>query len=132
MSEIVSASAPTGGITWGDHLGKLLIVKPQSYEAGVTTVNGVSDAIRGDVYVLTGPDTAEEYVDTFLWGKLLVSQLKNQIGNTVVGRVGQGAAQPGKNPPWLLEAATPDDIEKARAYLAKTAAPAVTAAAAPF
>ena len=134
MSEFVSAAPPSGGgITWGDHKGALLIVQPLSYEAGINTSFGVSDAIKADVYVLTGPDTADEYLETLVFPKLLASQLKSQIGNKVVGRLGQGTAKPGQSAPWLLEEATTEDIEKARAFLAKSQ-PVVPAAqaAAPF
>ena len=131
MSEFVSAAPPSGGITWADHNGKLIIVEPLGFEEGISTTFGAADAVKADVYVLTGPDTAEEYASTLIFPKLLASQLKNQIGKKVVGRLGQGAAKPGQSAPWLLEEATAEDIEKAKAFLEKTA-PTVTAAKAPF
>lgn len=130
MSEFVSASPPSGGITWADHQGHLLIVEPISFETGIQTSFGVADAVKADVYVLTGPDTAEEFKEALVFPKLLASQLKNQIGNKVVGRLGQGTAKPGQSAPWLLEEASGEDIEKAKSFLAKT--PAVTTAAPPF
>lgn len=132
MTEIVSASAPSGGITWADHKGALLIIKPEGYEEGINTSFGLASAVKADVYVLTGPDTAEEFPSALVFPKLLASQLKNQIGNTVVGRLNQGQAKPGQSAPWLLDQATADDIEKAKSYLDKSATPAVTTAAAPF
>jgi hypothetical protein len=130
MSEFVSAAPPSGGITWADHKGALLIVEPISFETGITTSFGAADAVKADVYVLTGPDTAEEYKEALVFPKILASQLKNQIGKKVVGRLTQGVAKPGQSAPWKLDEASPDDIAKAKAYLEKT--PALTSAAPPF
>lgn len=131
MSEFVSAAPPSGGITWSDHKGSLLIIEPQSFETGIQTSFGIADAVKADVYVLNGPDNADEYRETLVFPKLLASQLKNQIGNKVVGRLSQGAAKPGQSAPWLLEEATPEDIEKAKSFIEK-AKPTVTTAAPPF
>lgn len=131
MSEFVSAAPPSGGITWADHKGALLIIEPQSFEVGIQTSFGTADAVKADVYVLNGPDDADEYRETLVFPKLLASQLKNQIGNKVVGRLSQGSAKPGQSAPWLLEEATPEDIEKARAFIEK-AKPTVTTATPPF
>jgi len=132
MSEFVSAAPPSGGITWADHKGALLIIEPTGFEEGISTTFGLADAVKADVYVLTGPDTAEEFPSALVFPKLLASQLKNQIGNKVVGRLGQGAAKPGQSAPWLLEEATPEDIEKAKAFIEKAKPTVVTTAAAPF
>lgn len=131
MSEFVSAAPPSGGITWADHKGSLLIIEPQSFEAGITTAFGAADAIKADVYVLTGPDTADEFKEALVFPKLLASQLKNQIGKKVVGRLAQGQAKPGQSAPWLLDEATADDIEKAKAFLDKST-PVVASAQPPF
>lgn len=131
MSEFVSAAPPSGGITWADHKGKLLIVEPIALEQGIQTVHGLSDAVKANVHVLTGPGESEDYLDTLVFPKVLAGQLKGQIGNKVVGRLGQGAAKPGQSAPWLLEEATPDDLTKAQEWLAKQK-PAVTSAQAPF
>lgn len=129
MSEFVSAAPPSGGITWADHKGALMILEPLSVEAGIKTAFGDADAVKANVHVLTGPDTADEYADCLVFPKLLASQLRSQIGNKVVGRLGQGSAKPGQSAPWLLEEASAEDIEKAKAFLSKTS---VTTAAAPF
>lgn len=129
MNEFVSAPPPSGGIDWETHKGSLLIVEPLSYETGIQTTFGEKDAIRANVYVLTGPDTADEFNDTLIFPSVLVGQLRRQIDKKVVGRLSQGQAKPGQKPPWLLDAAEPADIEKAQAYLAKTT---LTAAAPPF
>lgn len=119
MSEFVSAAPPSGGINWEDLNGKLLIIEPLSVENGVKTSFGDKTAVKATVHVLTGPGESEDFDDAMLFPTLLVSQTKNQIGQKVVGRLGQGTAKPGQKPPWLLEEATPDDIEKAQEWLVK-------------
>lgn len=130
--DIVSAPPPSGGFDWDAHKGSLLIVTPSGYEEGINTVHGVKSAVRADITVLTGPDTAEDHAEVLVFPTVLQGQLRRQIGRKVVGRLGQGAAKPGQKPPWLLDEATAEDLEKAKAYLAKRATPAVTGAAAPF
>ncbi len=110
MSEIVSAAPPSGGITWADHKGALLLIEPKSFEQGIQTSFGAADAVKADIHVLTGPDTAEEFPEALVFPKLLASQLKSQIGNKVAGRLAQGSAKPGQSAPWLLGPATPEDI----------------------
>lgn len=136
MSEFVSAAPPSGGITWADHKGSLLIIEPINVETGIQTAFGTADAVKANVHVLTGPDTSEDYPDCLVFPKLLASQLKGQIGKKVVGRLGQGAAKSGQSAPWVLEQSTPEDIEKAKAFLANRTVTTPTAptpsAAAPF
>lgn len=131
MSEFVSAAPPSGGITWADHQGKLLIIEPTSFESGIQTSFGTADAVKADVHVITGPGESEDYPECLVFPKLLASQLKGQIGRKVVGRLGQGQAKPGQSAPWLLNEATADDIAKAQEWLSRKA-PAVTSAAPPF
>jgi hypothetical protein len=130
MSEFVSAAAPSGGINWTDLNGKLLIVEPLGVEDGIQTVHGSSSAVRANVYALTGPDTADEYPDTLVFPKVLQGQLKNQVGKKVVGRLGQGQAKPGQSAPWLINEATAEELEKAKAYLSRSTGP--VSATAPF
>lgn len=126
--DYVSAAPPSGGITWEDHNGKLLIVEPLALESDIQTAFGLSDAVRANVYVLTGPNEAEEFPDCLIFPKLLQGQTRGQVGKKVVGRLGQGVKKPGQNAPWVISEATPEDIEKAKAYLANKG---VTSAAAP-
>ena len=48
------------------------------------------------------------------------SALKSNIGKSVLARIGQGVAKPGKSAPWILVDATTDAeaVAKATAYLA--------------
>jgi hypothetical protein len=56
--------------------------------------------------------------------------LKPNIGKSVLARIGQGVAKPGKSAPWILvnAADNADDVAKATAYLTnQIAAPATSA-----
>lgn len=131
MNDFVSAAPPSGGITWADHNGGLLVIEPLSIETGISTTFGPADAVKANVHVITAPGDSVDFDDCLVFPKLLASQLRGQIGNRVVGRLGQGAAKPGQSAPWLLIEATEDDLSKAKAWLAARG-PAVTSARAPF
>lgn len=117
MSEFTQAPPPSGGIQWADIKGSLLVIEPLSLETGIQTTYGSTDAVRANVYVLTGPAESDDHPDTLVFPKVLAGQLKNQIGRKVVGRLGQGQAKASQSPPWVLEEASPDDLQKAQAWL---------------
>jgi len=125
-------SAPSGGITWADHKGALLLVEPISFEPQIATSFGAADAVKAHVHVLDGTGSGASYSETLIFPKLLVSQTKGAIGEKVLGRLSQGTAKPGQSAPWLLSEATPEDITKAEAWVKENEKPAVTSAAAPF
>lgn len=131
MSEFVSASPPSGGIEWEDHNGKLLVIEPLTVETGIKTSFGEKDAVRGNVHVLTGPTESEDYPDCLVFPKLLIGQLRGNLGSKVVGRLEQGVAKPGQKPPWRLAEATEDDLAKASAWL-KARTSSSLKSAAPF
>lgn len=130
--ELVSAAPPSGGISWETYKGALLLIEPLSWEVGIQTSYGTSDATKANVYIITGPGEAEEYLETLIFPKLLASQTKAQVGKKVVGRLGQGQAKSGQSAPWILEQATPDDLAKAQQFLASQKGPEVTGAQPPF
>lgn len=132
MSMFAAPSAPTGGITWADHKGALLLIEPLSVETGIQTSFGAADAVRANITVLDGPGAPAEFPDALIFPKLLQSQTRGQVGQKVLGRLGQGSAKPGQSAPWLLEEATPEDIAKAEAWVKQNQQPAVTSAQAPF
>jgi hypothetical protein len=132
MSEFASPAAPSGGITWADHKGALLLVEPLSFEAGITTAFGVSDAVKANVYVIDGEGAGEEYAETLVFPKILQSQIKTNIGKKVLGRLGQGVGKPGQSAPWMLLDASADDTAKATAWVLQRDAQTITPAAAPF
>lgn len=119
------------GVKVADLNGHLLIVTPLEYKVGINTVNGIAEAIEVDIVDL---DTNEEHTSVLFFNVALRSALKPNIGNKVLGRIGQGAAKPGKNAPWLLLDATGDAtaVAKANAYIASVLkAPAPVAQATP-
>jgi len=124
-----SAPVVNEGVKVADFNGHLLIVSPIEFKANIQTVNGPADAIEVNVIDL---DTNEEHISLLWFNVALKNALKPLIGQKVLGRIGQGIAKPGKNPPWLLNDATgdADAVAKANAYIAgalpKVAAPATT------
>ena len=122
-----SAPVANEGVKVADFNGHLLIVSPIEFKANIQTVNGPADAIEVNVVDL---DTNEEHISLLWFNVALKNALKPLIGQKVLGRIGQGVAKPGKNPPWLLNDATgdADAVTKANAYIAgalpKVAAPA--------
>lgn len=116
-----SAPAPSDFFKCKDHENELVIVDVESYETGVSTVHGESDAVRATVHVLSGDDAPTTYEGTLIFGKVIVPQLKRQVGKKVLGRVVMGEnKKPGQNAPWMIEDATKDDDARrvATAFLA--------------
>lgn len=115
MSDFASPAAATGGIDWTSLNGHLLIVEPTEVVHDINTSFGTTDAVRANV---TDIDTGTTYDDTLIFPKVLKSQLTSRVGAKVLGRLGQGAAKPSQSPPWVLNEATPADIDTAGKYLA--------------
>lgn len=133
MTDLFSAPAPAGGkLDLGAVNGSLLLIHVHDLEQGIPTQHGPSDAIRADVTMLDGPQAGETVEDSLIFPSVLRSQLRSKIGEKVLGRLGQGAAKPGKNAPWVLNPATQADAELATKWLTKVAAPAVASAAQPI
>jgi hypothetical protein len=97
--------------------GKLLLIKPQRVEVGVKTALGDKDATVADVHVVDGP--GEALPEAFIWPRVLQVQLRSFVGTGkfVLGRLGQGTAKPGQNPPWKLADPTDADKSSATQYL---------------
>lgn len=125
-------SAPSGGITWADHKGALLLIEPVSFESQIPTSFGATDAVKATVHVIDGPGAGESYDDTLIFPKILVSQTKAMTGKKVLGRLSQGSAKPGQSAPWLLEEATAADIATAEAWVNKQTSASFASAEAPF
>lgn len=133
MSSSFSTPAPpSGGFAMKDHLGSLILVEVLATKEGLQTANGPADVITGNVAVLDGSGAGDTYDDTILFGKVVYGQLKNSVGQKVLGRVAQGTAKGNQSPPWILNEASAEDIAKAEKWVADNAKPAVTSAAAPF
>lgn len=117
--QIVSAAPGSAGIDWEDFKGKLFVVEPLDLEKAVKTQYGESDAVRANVYVLLGKDKTEEFEDTLIFPRVLQSQTRRQIGSIVVGRLEQGEAKKGQNPPWVFAEANASDLKKAADFWSK-------------
>jgi hypothetical protein len=120
MTEFASP-ATANGIKWADVNGALVMVKVLSIETGIQTAFGASDAVRGDVTVVDGAGRGDDYKDCLIFPKALQSQLRPNVGKTVLGRVTQGAAKPGQSAPWLLAEASDADRKSASEFLAGVA-----------
>lgn len=119
--QIVSAAPGSQGVPWEDFKGKLFVFEPLEQEKAISTVHGVSDAVRANVWVILSKDGSkfEEFEDTLVFPKALQGQLRKEIGKSlVVGRLTQGEKKPGKNAPWLLADATDPDLKAASAFWA--------------
>lgn len=120
--EIVSAAPGGGGIDWPEFKGKLLVVEPLEVEHMVTAYSkGVEqECVRANVYAVLSKDGTkhEDFEDTLIFPRVLIGQTKKKIGKIVVGRLGQGTAKPGQDPPWTLAEATANDMKAASLFLA--------------
>jgi len=99
-----------------------VIVHVTSYEENITTVNGPANAVRVNVADLS---TGTHHLDVMWFPKVIVGSLRNQIGKTILAKVAQGVAQPGKSAPWILEDATGDTAVVAAAEKWMAANPGV-------
>lgn len=124
----MSFAAPSNAnetVKVADLAGHLLIVKPVEYKTGIATVHGDAEAIEVNVVDL---DTNKEHSSLLWFNVALRNALKTKVGQSVLARIGQGAAKPGKSAPWILVDATGDGaaVAKANAYISGngSAAPA--------
>ena len=118
MSNPFTKPASATGIQWEDYLGKLLLIEPTAFESAIKTSLGERDAVRADVTVIDADgDGPEEIKDTLIFPRVLISQTRSLIDEKVLGRLSQGEAKPGQNPPWKLLEATDADVELGVRYL---------------
>lgn len=122
--------ASATGIQWADHLGRLLLIEPAGFETGITTSLGEKDAVRADITVLDAADGPDQYKDVLIFPRVLIGQTRSMIGKKVLGRLGQGAAKAGQNPPWKLDDYSAEDEKAAAAYLEGRTAATITSPAA--
>jgi len=118
MTSPFAAPAQSGdSVKPADLHGHLLIIKPVDYKTGIQTSLGEAEAVEVDLVDL---DTNEEHTSVLFFNVALRSALKSNIGKSVLARIGQGVAKPGKSAPWILVDATTDAeaVAKATAYLA--------------
>lgn len=103
----------------------LLLFAVHSLEENIVTTFGISDALKVDVAVLTGPKGGEILNNALIFPKVLVSSLKKYAGqaypdNLALGTLGQGAAKQGQSPAWTLNPYTEQDDATAQRFIAAT------------
>lgn len=118
-------ASPTGG---GDmeaitaEVGNAVLVRPMEYIQSMNTAHGVTDAVRADWIVLTGPNQGKTVNGSLIFGKVLKSELTRIMGTPkpmMVAVIGRGEAKGGKSAPYLFAPA--DDATKALAAQAASA-----------
>jgi hypothetical protein len=108
----------TDKLDFNELLGELVLISPSKVEIGIKTVHGPKDATIATVHVIEAAEP-KVYVDSPVWPGVVQGQLRSIVGTGryVLGRVEQGNAKPGQNPPWKLAKPTDKDKIKARKYL---------------
>lgn len=119
MTDSFSGPATSTGIDYGEVNGALLLFDVLEVRPTVTTTLGEKDAVACNVAVLDGPHSGDTYDDALIFPRVLQSQLRSKVGGKVLGRLGQGVAKPGQNPPWQLAEPTDADRKVGLAWLAK-------------
>lgn len=107
-------------IKTAEFAGSLLLVYPKRYVEDMQGTDGKPfDGIEVELHVLDGPKAGT--VEHGTWtAKMIVGSLKNAIGgDPVLGRLGQGIANPGKSPPWVLGEFDAAAAALATAYVAR-------------
>lgn len=119
--QLTGATASSSGIDMEENKGRLFVIEPLEVEKGIETTNGVADATRVNAWVVRSKDGLkyDEYEDTLIFQRVLQGQLRKAMGKSVVfGRLTQGEAKKGKNPPWVLADPTEADTAAATAFWA--------------
>lgn len=124
MTDPFSNPAAGGRFSAKDHNGRLLLITPTGYRESVETTFGTKDAVEANIVVIDErkPADSEEIDGGLLFGGVLIGQTKSRIGKgMILGRLEQGEAKKGQQPPWRLADATDAEKDLARAYLASKA-----------
>lgn len=131
MVKQIEGASTSVGINWDEYKGKLFVIEPLDVEKDIKTVHGLSDAVVANVYVVRSADGSkfESYEDTLIFPRALRRQTKSKVGKIVVGRLTQGEAQRGQNPPWLFAEPTESDLAAARGTINALNAQALSAPA---
>ena len=116
MTDYTPPSSGGDNLPLADLLGALLRIEVTEALTDVQTSFGPANPVRANVAVLDGERKADEFDDALIFPRVLVSQLKPNVGKVVLGRLGKGTAKPGQSAPWTLGAPTSDDIAVARKY----------------
>lgn len=86
-----------------NHLGALCVFQPLELLPSFETEYGVKPALRCTVTVVAGPGAGARYEDALVFGTVVIGQLRESTGRSVLARLIQGDKRPGKRPPWKLD-----------------------------
>ena len=113
---VIRAAAPPGGARWRaeSHVDEFhLFVVGRGGIQEVDTKFGMSKVVHCDAIIAWNVDgKAVRYDSQPVFGAVLVGQLGQ--GGHVAGTIGQGVAQPGRNAPWMILEATPEQLDWVR------------------
>lgn len=115
-----------------EHVGELLVIRVKEVAHEVVTDAGTSDVIVADVTVIDGPNAGTEYLDAWVFGKVVMGQLKRKVGRTIVGRwYGEpGVKRQGKNVAYQINPATDEETAYATKFMTERMRPDAPAQAA--
>ena len=123
--DFADPSAGGGNFVAADLIGRLLLISPLEMSEEIATANGPATPLLADIVVLTNKkgkplEEAEEIEGALVFQKVLISTLKPSIGKSrVLGRLIQdeNRKKVGQSAPFVLNAASDEDKDLARAYL---------------
>lgn len=100
--------------------GCLVLIYAERFQADCVMPDGKTiDGVEAAVHVLDGPKGGE-VLRGMIFQRVMVGSLRNAVGgDPVLGRVGQGVANPGKSAPWVLNPFTDADAALAMGYIAR-------------
>jgi hypothetical protein len=100
-----------------NHLGRLLLIYPKSYDPSMKTKASVEPTQAADVDIIIVDEPGPDGRPTFLSGARLFGNLaksvRNDLGGQVLGRLAQGQPSPGRTAPWILTPFTDQDAAMA-------------------
>ncbi|QGH80055.1 hypothetical protein SEA_NHAGOS_44 [Gordonia phage NHagos] len=109
-------------INVSDLVGTLVLCKPTEIIESMETTSGLAEnVVRADVVALDG-DLEGDYEDVLFFQTALKRALAKVFDGPnpyLLGRIEMGTAKKGKNAPYLFGKPDEDDMNVARAYLAK-------------
>ena len=90
MTDYTPPSSGGDNLPLADLLGALLRIEVTEALTDVQTSFGPANPVRANVAVLDGEHKADEFDDALIFPRVLVSQLKPNVGKVVLGRLGKG------------------------------------------
>lgn len=118
-------ATPSGagdGSKISDDLNQAVLIRPTEYIQSMKTTQGVTDAVKADWIVLTGPNQGQVRNASLIFQKVLKGELTRIMGTPkplMVAVVSMGEARNGNNAPYLFAPA--DEATKALAAQAASA-----------